>query len=33
MAFALRNTNVQFDPIADPRCYNKRGKEIKCKDK
>lgn len=32
-AFAQHYTDVQFDPIADPRCYNKRGKEIKCKDK
>jgi hypothetical protein len=32
MAFAKRYTSVQFEPIVDPRCYNKRGKEIKCKD-
>ena len=32
MAFAQRNTSVAFDPIVDPRCYNKKGKEIKCKD-
>jgi len=31
MAFAQHYTNVQFDPVADPRCYNKKGKEIKCK--
>jgi len=31
MAFADHYTMVQFAPIADPRCYNKRGKEIKCK--
>ena len=33
MAFAQRYTNVEFDPIVDPRCYNKKGKEIKCKNK
>jgi hypothetical protein len=33
MAFARHYTNVQFDPIVDPRCYNKRGKEIRCKRK
>ncbi len=33
MAFVQRYTNVQFDPIVDPRCYNKKGKEIRCKDK
>lgn len=32
MAFAHHYTNVQFDPVVDPRCYNKKGKEIKCKD-
>ncbi|MBW8760854.1 MAG: hypothetical protein JF586_25020 [Burkholderiales bacterium] len=31
MAFVQRYTDVQFDPVTDPRCYNKRGKEIKCK--
>jgi hypothetical protein len=31
--FAMHNSNVQFDPIVDPRCYNKRGKEIRCKTK
>lgn len=31
MAFAQHYTSVQFDPVIDPRCYNKRGKEIKCK--
>jgi len=30
---AMRDVQVQFDPIDDPRCYNKRGKEIRCKDK
>ena len=30
-AFSVQNTRVAFDPIADPRCYNKRGKEIRCK--
>ena len=29
--FAMHNSSVQFDPIADPRCYNKKGKEIACK--
>jgi hypothetical protein len=29
--FAMHNSNVQFDPITDPRCYNKKGKEIACK--
>jgi hypothetical protein len=29
--FAMHNSNVQFEPIIDPRCYNKRGKEIRCK--
>ena len=33
MAFAQRYTNVQFEPIVDPRCYNKKGKEIRCKTK
>ena len=33
MAFAQHFTNIQFDPVTDPRCYNKRGKEIKCKRK
>jgi len=33
MAFAQHYTSVQFDPINDPRCYNKKGKEIRCKDK
>ncbi len=31
--FAMHNSNVQFDPIVDPRCYNKKGKEIRCKNK
>jgi hypothetical protein len=30
-AFATRGTDMVLDPIADPRCYNKRGKEIRCK--
>lgn len=29
----MREVQMQFDPIADPRCYNKRGKEIRCKEK
>lgn len=33
MAFALHFANMRFDPIADPRCYNKKGKEIRCKRK
>jgi hypothetical protein len=33
MAFAQHYTSVQFDPIIDPRCYNKKGKEIRCKEK
>jgi len=33
MAFAQHYTNVQFEPVEDPRCYNKKGKEIRCKDK
>jgi len=33
MAFAQHYTDVQFDPIEDPRCYNKKGKEIRCKNK
>jgi hypothetical protein len=33
MAFAQHYTNVQFEPIVDPRCYNKKGKEIRCKTK
>ena len=33
MAFAMRDSNVQFEPITDPRCYNKKGKEIRCKEK
>ena len=33
MTFAEHYTNVQFDPIEDPRCYNKKGKEIPCKKK
>lgn len=33
MAFASHFRDVQFEPIADPRCYNKRGKEIRCKGK
>ena len=33
MAFAIREVPMQFDPIVDPRCYNKRGKEIRCKTK
>jgi len=31
MAFATREVPMQFEPIVDPRCYNKRGKEIRCK--
>jgi len=31
--FAFHDANVQFEPITDPRCYNKKGKEIRCKDK
>jgi len=31
--FAFHDSNVQFDPITDPRCYNKKGKEIRCKDR
>lgn len=30
-AFAMRNASMQLDPIVDPRCYNKSGKEIRCK--
>lgn len=30
---AMRDIQMQFDPIDDPRCYNKRGKEIRCKNK
>jgi hypothetical protein len=30
---AMRDVQVQFDPIDDPRCYNKKGKEIRCKEK
>ncbi len=30
-AFALRDPAVPFNPVDDPRCYNKRGKEIRCK--
>jgi len=33
MAFAMREVPMQFEPIADPRCYNKKGKEIRCKNK
>ena len=32
-AFAMHFATVQFDPIEDPRCYNKKGKEIRCKEK
>ena len=32
-AFAMHFATVQFDPIEDPRCYNKKGKEIRCKNK
>jgi hypothetical protein len=32
-AFAMRNVPMQFEPIVDPRCYNKKGKEIRCKNK
>ena len=31
--FAMHEATVQFDPIVDPRCYNKKGKEIACKKK
>ena len=31
--FAMHEATVQFDPIEDPRCYNKKGKEIPCKKK
>jgi hypothetical protein len=30
-AFAVQNARFALEPIADPRCYNKRGKEIRCK--
>jgi hypothetical protein len=30
-AFAMNRPNVAIDPITDPRCYNKRGKEITCR--
>jgi hypothetical protein len=30
-AFAMRNSGMALAPISDPRCYNKRGKEIRCK--
>ncbi|WP_420138350.1 hypothetical protein [Sphingomonas sp.] len=28
---ATQNASLALAPIADPRCYNKRGKEIRCK--
>ncbi len=31
-AFAVQNARLPLDPITDPRCYNKKGKEIRCKD-
>lgn len=31
-AFAVQNARLPLDPIVDPRCYNKKGKEIRCKD-
>jgi len=30
-ALATRDARLALAPIADPRCYNKRGKEIRCK--
>jgi hypothetical protein len=33
MAFAYREVPMQFEPVTDPRCYNKKGKEIRCKNK
>lgn len=32
-AFAMREPDVTLEPITDPRCYNKKGKEIPCKNK
>lgn len=31
-AFAVRGTGMPVEPIADPRCYNKKGKEVTCRD-
>ena len=31
--FAFHDATVGFEPITDPRCYNKKGKEIRCKER
>lgn len=31
-AFAVQTAGIHMDPLVDPRCYNKKGKEIRCKD-